>query len=244
MRISTTIGGATGSAIIIAWLGALCISVYKFSSLIKWSLFILSTITIFYTVSRGSIIVWILYCLYYFYKHYLQYSTLKVKLLSIMSALIIIGGLNYLSVFDAVIDRNNQLSNNATTGRDIHIERSVKIIKESYGFGVGPAMMFPEKSIQGVVIPKKKEAAHNAYLIVTGETGFIGLLIFLLIIILILINISYDNSLSIFVWLALLVNFNTEGVVLMSEFMALFIFILMTLLKQKSYETYSVYSKA
>lgn len=243
MRISTTIGGATGTAIIIVWLGALCISVYKFCTFIKWSLFILSTITVFYTVSRGSIIVWILYSIYYFYKYYLQYRSFKVKILAILSALIVTGGLNYFSVFDAVLDRNEQLSNNMTTGRDVHIERSIRIIEESHGFGVGPAMMFPEKSIQNIVTAKKKEASHNAFFIIIGEMGFIGLLLFLAIIILILSNISYGNPLSIFVWLALLINFNTEGVVLMSEFMALFIFILMTQLKQESHETYSVYFK-
>lgn len=231
MRISTTIGAATGTAIIIAWLGALCISIYNFPSLIRCILYLLTTIAIFYTVSRGTIIVWIAYSLYCLYKYYLRYSSIKVKVISIVLTVAVVLGLNHFSIFDAVLDRNQQLTGNTTTGRDAHIERSVKIIRDSKYLGVGASMMFPEKSIQEVVIPQKREAAHNVYLIVIGELGIIGLLVFVGIIVTMLTNVSNSNPLMIFIWLTLLVNFNTEGVVLMSEFMALFIFMLMVIQK-------------
>lgn len=243
MRISTTIGAATGTSIIIGWLGVLCTSVYKFPVLIRCSLFILSTIAIFYTVSRGTIIVWIVYSFYYLYKYYLRYSSFKVKMISVIFSIAFVAGLNYLSIFDAVLDRNRQLAGNTTTGRDVHLERSTKIIRESKFLGVGASMMFPEKSIQEVVVPQKREAAHNVYLIVMGELGIIGFLVFVGIIMIMLCNVSCDNPLKVFIWLVLLVNFNTEGVILMSEFIALFIFMLMVIQKHIYNENF-IYTQA
>lgn len=241
MRISTTIGAATGTSVIVSWLGILCFSLYEFPSPIKWSLFIMTVIAVFCTVSRGSIIAMSLYALYYVYVNYLNKSTFKTKFTAITSALVIIMGLNYFSVFDPIMDRNEQLATNISTGRDKHVEHSFKIIEKSKGMGVGAAMMFPEKSIQGIVVPKEREASHNVFLILAGETGIIGLILFLGTLLILLFNTDRNCSLHVFLWLALLVNFNTEGVILMSEFIALYIFMLMSI--QKNINESTIYTK-
>lgn len=229
MRISTTIGAATGTSVIVAWLGILCFSLYDFPSPVKWSLLVISIIAVFYTVSRGSIVVIAMYTMYYVYTNYLKGSSLKVKIASIAVTFAIIAGLYNISVFDAIKDRNEQLKKNVYTGRDRHIENSLKIIEDSKGLGVGAAMMFPEKSIQKAVVPSKREASHNVLLIVAGETGIVGLFSFLGIILLMLFNADRNHSLYVFLWLALLINFNTEGVISMSEFIALYLFMLMSI---------------
>lgn len=236
MRISTTIGAATGTAVILVWLAAFCISYFELKKYMKLAIILISTISIFYTVSRGAIIVWGVFILIFFYKNYLQYNSLIKKLYFFIIFISIISCLSYYSVFDPIIDRNKQLENSSSivTGREKHIDKSLKIIKESNYLGAGAAMMFPEKSIQKVVVAKKKEASHNIYLIVTGETGLLGLFIFISIFIILYNNIREEHLLiKILVLLSMIVNFNTEGVILMSEFISFFLFILMSVQKAR-----------
>lgn len=236
MRISTTIGAATGTAVILVWLSAFCISYFELNKYKKLAIILVSTISIFYTVSRGAIIVWVLFLLVFFYKNYLQYNSLIKKLYFLIIFISIITSLSYYSVFDPIIDRNKQLENSSSlvTGREKHLDKSLKIIKESHYLGAGAAMMFPEKSIQKVVVAQKKEASHNVYLIVAGETGLLGLFFFISIFIIMYINIREEHLLiKILVLLSMIVNFNTEGVILMSEFSTFFLFILLSVQKAK-----------
>lgn len=242
MRISTTIGAATGTAVVIGLLGALCLTVYKWNKIEKIILLLATTAGVYITMSRGSSIAWTLFVVYFVYKEYLYHVSFSKKFKLAIVISLVITALFYVGVFRPILARFEHMeqSSDFSAGRDDKMDISIRMIKESFPFGYGLGQVFPEKAIALDYKAPNKFAPHNMYTLIGIELGIPGLLMYLLLIILLLRGINYKNPLSIYLWLVFLVNANTESILLDSEFAALILFAIMSITKfrQKSSAKY------
>ncbi|WP_173474955.1 O-antigen ligase [Fibrobacter succinogenes] len=219
-RISTTIGSATGTAFILMILGFICTSKYKISIMLKIFLYMVTSISMLLTISRASIFTWSIYlftvCLVFYFS-----KGITVK--KIFFIFLIFGafvGSYHLGFFNPLIERNVQLSYDANvmTNRDRLFEKALNVVQESHYMGVGLGQVFPNKDIANCINSVYKTAPHNCYLVILAELGLWGLALFLFMIIMMTLQLDFSKAATIG-WIGiLLVNFNTEGVILHSEF--------------------------
>ena len=140
LRISTTVGAATGTAVILVMLG---VGLLYYESLKKWvqfALLIIVTIAIFLLQSRGSVVIWGVFLSYYLYRKYLVNTSFYVKLRIILLCVVSFILLQKMGIFNPLIERQRALmeygNNDISTGRsDLGIE-AIHVFQESGGFGV------------------------------------------------------------------------------------------------------------
>lgn len=220
-RVSTTIGAATGTGVVVALCGYLCTSFYQFNQKIKIFFIILVTLAIFFTVSRGSIIVWSAYLVVLIYKDYIKGVTFSKKILYIgfFSVLMYSGCQN--GIMDPIIKRQEALEmyGDASTGRGGRVDDMIKSIKDNNYIGVGPGMIYLDKSIQSVCKSDYSFgfSPHNSHLLIFAELGLIGYLFFLYLYMELLIKLDYRLSGAFAMPLLFLVTFNTENFPLYQE---------------------------
>lgn len=231
-RVSSTIGAATGTAIIVCVLGIISICVYSLSDRFKFIIALLVTIALFFTVSRGSIIVWILFILYYVYKHYYRRSPFFRRLGILLVVCISLFVLYRFDVFEPVVERSESLSD-FSTGRDERFSHAIEIYNQSHSIGVGLGQVFPDKSISSIVKSPYRMGPHNLFLVVLAETGLLGLILFILTLLIVLIRLDYSKEISLAVWLVILINCNTECCFVYYEFMVPLLLLCMASLKTR-----------
>lgn len=222
-RVSTTAGAATGTAAVICLLGILLTSFYKFSEKTKVVLFVTCTIAIFLSMSRGAAISWSLYALLLLYSNYIKKKKSSTRIKAILVAFFIGIALFYSGVFNPIYERTEQIED-ITTGRESRFEAGFDVFMESSGFGVGAAQVFPDKSISKVIHAGFWMAPHNTYLIYLAEMGILGFLLIIFLYYQMAKRLKYDSAVSIMFLVVLLINLNTEGCFVNSEFLALFFF--------------------
>lgn len=234
-RISTTVGAATGTGVVISVLGIIITSCYKINLKIKYLLIFLFTIAVFFTISRGSILLWGLYLLILFYYSFYKYFNYNKRILSIIIAISSLSILNSYGIFDPIKERTESLKyDDVTTGRDDRYQKAIKIFDESNYIGVGSGQVFPEKSIKKYVGKEYNMAPHNTYLTYLAEIGIIGLTLILILYLYTLFNIDYSLIISKMFPFILLLSYNTEGCIVTAEFLSLmFFYIMLTLIKTK-----------
>jgi len=235
-RISTTIGAATGSALIIMILGIVCTTRYKIPKWLKFTIYIITSVSILFTISRGAILTWTLYLILAFAIYFFSngFTLKKYLFLFFLAGLLI--EFNHLGVFEPLVQRTAQLSydNQVESGRDVLRKKTMNIISESYYMGVGLGQVFPDKDVLNRIHSSHKTAPHNSYLIIFAELGFVGLVLFLFMLIMMSLYLDYSKA-AFWAWVfLLLVNFNTEGVLLHSEFWSAVLFFYLNL--EKKYE--------
>jgi len=234
MRISTTVGAATGTGIIIMFLGGLALTLYSMTSFQKWCVLIISSFGVFFTVSRGASLSWTLLIMYYIYTRYLRHRRLGFKLRSLIGITCIGIGLFYAGLFNPLIERYSLKSDvDVSSGRDIRVETAINYYYNSGYMGVGLAQVYCDKSISDIMPNTYKVAPHNTYVTILAEQGIIGFLLFCSLLVIILRSLDYKNHLSVLIWLTILINMNTEAVLLHAEFMAPFLFITMVSIKKQ-----------
>lgn len=222
MRISTTIGAATGSAIIIMILGCIVTGYYKFRKATLYILIILVSVTLLFTISRGSILVWILYLSFYFLKHLRRVSFSRKLLYCIVigAALVVFDDLGF---FEPLKNRMEANKGDQSTGRDDLNDKALNLIESSDFLGVGIGHVYPEKIIQFHLDVPNFVGMHNTYLTYLAEIGFVGLMLLIVFYIALLSQLHVmNNSLSVVLFCILLVNFNTEAVFVDQEFISIF----------------------
>jgi O-antigen ligase len=233
MRISTSIGAATGTAVILMMISAISVSVYKISKMLRWILLLIGTIGVFFTVSRGAIISWSVFVLVFIYVKYLRNVTLTKKIGSFISIAFLFGAFYFLGAFNPLIERNAEKGDvNVTSGRDVRVEAAMRMYHASHEIGVGLGQVFSDKSVSNIIKSNHKMAPHNTYVTVLAEQGFIGAFLFILLFLVILFYLDRKNIMSFLFLLILLVNFNTEAIVLHAEYMAPIMFIAMISVKR------------
>lgn len=224
-RISTTIGAATGTALIILILGIICTSKYKIPLWLKVCIYLLVSISIIFTISRGSIITWLVYLFCSALFWWLSKGVVVKKVFVPVFVIGVVATSNYLGLFDPLVQRNEMLSSSKQieSNRDVLRAKSLNIASVSYYLGVGLGQVFPEKSISELIHSNYRTAPHNTYLVVLAELGVFGLILFLFVIGKMLFSLNYTKVSSISFAVLLLVNFNSEGVMLFPEFWTAFI---------------------
>lgn len=220
MRISSTIGGSTGTAIILCILGIICSSCYKLPNKLIFISIIISTIAIFFTVSRSSIILWVLYLFILFYYRYFHSTPLYKKIISVIVALGIIMALDSYGVFSPVIERSEILVNNneVLSGRDDRRNKALEIAEDSYWLGVGAGQVFPDKSVREIMSPTHYLAPHNFYMVILSEHGIVPLIMVLLLLFTMVRKLRFSQSQNIGFLLLLIISFNSEGIIADAEF--------------------------
>lgn len=233
MRISTTIGGATGSAVIIGLLGAFCISIYEWNKLEQIALIVLTSIGVFFTMSRGTSLVWIIYVIYFVYSTYLKHTRFSTKIKALLGATILLTGLYYVGIFRPIENRFEHMeqSSDFSAGRDDKLAISLKMIDESAPFGYGLGQVFPNKAVALNFNEPHHFAPHNMYMLIAIELGWSGLFLYILLIFCLMSQINYKNPLAVYLCLLFIINANTESVLTDSEYSALIIFAIMAITK-------------
>lgn len=137
MRISTTVGAATGTAVVIGLLGAINLTIYKLSMCSRIVLIVVSTIGVFFTMSRGSSLVWAIFLLIYFYMHFFKHYRFAKKVKSTIVLLVCLAAFNSLGGFTPILSRIEHMnsSDDVYASRDSKFEISKKMISESEPWG-------------------------------------------------------------------------------------------------------------
>ena len=211
-RISTTVGAATGTGIAIAMLGAIILSYYDLSLKYKIAFILLFSLSILFTISRGSILLWGLFIIFYTYKTYYSNSSFIVRINFLVVVSIIIAILNWMGAFNPVVERSNDLVDNFDTGRIEKVENVIVLFQNSNGFGIGSGQTKLDKSISNLVTRSTSLGAHNYYLSALAELGVIGLGLIIFFILIIVSDFNFKNTISFFSILLLLITFPTEPV--------------------------------
>lgn len=242
MRISTTIGAATGSAVVLVMLGVMLLYYSGVNIYLRVFVLILNTIAIFLLQSIGGILVWVLYLLYYLYVNYFREYAFDSKIKNI----IIFGGVLFclfrIGTFQPIMERYSQLEedDNIGTGRSELIERAMTVYSESGGFGVGLGQTNYDKSLR---ITQVKRAypigVHNYYICVLAELGFWGLSFLLIYLFSLIKYINFNNPISFYILLLFSITFCLEPIFSYSEFTCFAIFILMVSIKKVENEDIS-----
>lgn len=229
MRISTTIGAATGSAYVISCLGVICISIYNLSERWKFIILITVSLALLMLMSRTAIILWGIYVFYYIYKMYIRHASFTRKLGSILIAVVSIYAMYNYGAFDAIIERQeySKSVDNISSGRDVLIKRSLQIFKASGGWGAGIGQTHTDKSLNNVVKMSQPCGVHNFYLGQLSEEGVVGLILVILLLLTLIRNLDYKKPIAYFVLLQILLGFQTEPIYIEFEFVCLFFFLAM-----------------
>jgi hypothetical protein len=232
-RINSTIGGATGTGVILFMLGAFIFSQYIKKKIWQYFFLILWGIACFYTVSRGTVICLFLFTIIWLYRELKQQRTVA-KIIFIGAFAIVLTILNNLHIFNPIIERQAILEQGDMiySGRDDRLLVSLNIFQKSPIYGVGQGNIFPNKDIRASeFIPYHKAAPHNYWMLILGEQGVMGLIMFLWIFLFCLKKMDYTNYCSYAVILTMLVLFNTESIFLDDEYILLLFLMIIAPLK-------------
>lgn len=220
-RISTTVGGATGTGVVISLCGYLCSSFYQFNEKLKIGLLALISVAVFFTVSRGSILVWSMYLIVLLFREYLCRVKFSKKILYII-VFFSLGYIGYQNgIVDPIIKRQEalELYGDESTGRDERVESMTKCIVDYNFLGVGAGMIYSDKSINSVYNKDNNLgfSPHNSHLLILAELGIVGYLFFLYLYIGILKRLDYKKSGAIIIPFVFLITLNTENFPLYQE---------------------------
>lgn len=239
IRISTTVGAATGTATALTMLGCIIIGYYNLTTLWKIALGLLITVGVLFSVSRGSIAIWGVFVLIYFYRNYFHNSNLnkKIKYLAVFCTVLFL--LFSWGAFDPVIERTQMLNieDEMDTGRGDLERRAMDMYRSSDGIGVGNGIIQVDKSLIRIVDQKLHVGVHNYYISTLAEFGILGITLTVLYFAFLAIKFDYRYSLSYYALMLLLLSFNTEPIYTQAEFMSPAFFVFMICLKRnRKYE--------
>lgn len=243
MRVSTTVGGCTGTGVAIIMLAVLVNEVYKIGKKTKIFLLLLTTIAVLFTVSRGPILIWGGYVVIFIYRQYLRGAKLAVKMKFLIYFSIILSTFIYYGLFDPILERNDDLSESSYalgTGREEKNEEGIRLMLNSGGLGIGNGQTNIDKSLRGLVKESNHIGIHNYYITILAELGVFGLMITIFYFLFLIKNFDFTKTFAYYALLLLIVSFSIEPVFTYAEFMMPAFFIIMITLKRKKRSTRSV----
>lgn len=229
-RISTTIGAATGTSVIMFMLGGVVFYLFEETKM-KYLILLLWAISVFLTVSRGASLAFVLFILYFVYKELVNSEEKKRTILQLVLSFLLIGTILHTSGFiTPLVERNSILAEeDATTGRGDILKECIDIFFTSPVWGVGVGNVYCTKDLMALpdFIRTHPLATHNYYILTLMEQGVVGFLLFFLTMYFLLRRLPYLScSLCAVLIITMLVLFNTEAIFVNSEFMFLFAFML------------------
>lgn len=229
-RISTTIGAATGTSVIMFMLGGVAFYLFEGTKM-KYLVLLLWAMSVFLTVSRAASFAFILFIIYFMYKEVMNSDAKKRTMFQLIISFFLIGAILYVSGFiTPLIERSSIVAGeDATTGRGDIIEECIEVFSSSPIWGVGLGNVYCAKDLMALpdFIRTYPLAPHNYYILTLIEQGLIGFLLFLLTMFFLLRKLPYLScSLCAVLIITMLVLFNTEAIFVNSEFIFLLAFIL------------------
>ena len=199
-RISTTVGGATGTSIIIFILSSIAFYLFYGRKYIQLLILVASTLSILFTLSRGAIIAQLLFLLYYFLNNLkLNKSIFKFLFMIVLLVIISIILNNKYQVVSSVSQRigNSVVSGDVTSGRTERFENAYSLFLNKPIFGNGSSSLVSydrAKAIKGSSVESLNSfSPHNFFLLILVDYGLLGFLLFGLILFE-FIKISYQNK--------------------------------------------------
>jgi len=215
-RVSTTIGAATGTGVIMFMLGAFIISFYLKGKL-RVLFIVLYVITISLTVSRGPFLATALFFVVFIWR---EVKESRYKWVSISAIVILIIVMYSTGLFNPIMERVEVQSSDITTGRDELFEKGLEIIERSPAFGIGNGNIFPEKDLRNSTFePLSYIATHNYYIVVAAECGIVGFILLLICFILLLSRMDYKKSYVFYIILITqIISMNVEAIFTFKEF--------------------------
>lgn len=199
-RISTTAGGSTGTGVIIFMLSSIAFYLFYNRKYIQLLILVSSTLSILFTLSRGAIIVQLLFLLYYFLSNLqLKKSVFKFFFTFLLLASISIMLNNKYQVVSSVSERigNSVVSGDVTSGRTERFKKSYSLFLNNPIIGNGSSSLVSysrAKAIKGSSVESLNSfSPHNFFLLILVDYGLLGLLLFGLILFE-FIKISYQNK--------------------------------------------------
>jgi Lipid A core - O-antigen ligase and related enzymes len=245
-RINTTIGASTGTGVIVFMLGAFVYENYIKNSnkIFIFLFFILWVTSIFFTVSRGSILSILLLLIVITYKNIINFS-LKKRLFFISSIILLFCFLNYLGVFEPILERQNIMieENDVTSGREIRQQIAINIFNESPLYGVGNGNVYPSKELMITDYPSTHAMSpHNFWLTILAENGILGLIILFIFYVSVMKRLNYEKYTSWAIIITIVVLMNVENVFIHDEYIALFFLLIISSLKNKQHKSNLNYS--
>lgn len=234
-RVSSTIGAATGTAVIVTNLGIICTSFFRIKKLMRLFLLGGASIAILFTISRGSILVWAAYILIYFYCNYFKEANIPNKFKYLFLFLMILGASYKMGVFNPLMVRQNRLEESGVvmTGRDSRIKNILEITKTNHYLGIGAGLYYPEKSLQGKyeIYNPMKESPHNSYLLILVELGILGILLFTFLYLGVIKNIDFNHPIGLSIPFIFAIHLGVENFPLYQECFPLITFLLLVVYK-------------
>lgn len=229
-RISTTIGAATGTGVIMFMLGGLVFYLYERT---KWKYLVLLLwgTSVFLTISRGPSLSFMLFILYFLCKE-ISISKTKLRTFSrLMVSFLLLGAILYFSGFiTPLLERSVSMTEeeNITSGREGVFITGFRIFMSNPVWGVGHGNVFCAKdlTLYSELMPTHPLATHNYYILNLIEHGIVGFTFFILTLFFLLKKLPYVScSLCAVLLITMLILFNTEAIFLDSEFIFLIAFI-------------------
>lgn len=228
-RISTTVGAATGTGVIMFMLGGIVFYAFEKTKLKYWIL-LFWTISVFVTISRGPSLALVLFVIYFIYKEILnshkKFRTIFRLAISFVFLTVL---LNFSGFLAPLLERSSQSAGgDITSGRGEMVDMGVRIFSLYPVWGIGIGNAFCSKTLFDIdYVRTYPLAPHNYYILTLIEQGVVGFILFMLTLFFLLKQLPIRFcSLSAVLLITVLVLFNTEAIFVNSEFIFLLAFIL------------------
>ena len=139
-RFNSTLGGPTMASQIMCILGCLLYYYYE-KTKIGYTILGVTLTILLIQMSRGAFIAFVFIMVFYFFD---TMKSKKYTLKFFISALLIILIIQHFGLFDIMIERNDSLREDFTSGRDSHLIKTFNMINsnQSWVFGLGLANVF------------------------------------------------------------------------------------------------------
>lgn len=240
IRFKTSAGSAIKTGFILLILSSLLHSLYYQQKYFRSGILLLALVAIAMTLSRGPLIVFLVFFIYitrkiitsFFKGKFLRHFPLYIigGFLIVLAMIKLDSALGISRSFMARID-GNAISNDVTSGRDIRYQYALDIIKDNLLFGAGSGNTKPYERTGSIEITSKSYdkyhlSPHNSYLLFLADYGLIGFLIFVLIFIQVFkVAFKYKklNSINLCLLSIVILSMNTEIIFLNMDMLMLLI---------------------
>jgi len=233
-RISTTIGAATGSGIVVFILGAILYQSFINRKIMSISIIAITSLAIAFTLSRGSLLAQVLFLVAVIAKHFMPFNFKKVLqavLALIMMSIVLIWVNNSINIYSSIEERfeNGIKSGDITSGREDRWSKTIDYISQDPILGNGSCFLLPYERARYLDVKTHNYfSPHNSYLLSLVDYGWIGFAIFFIVIIYIAFLVprtSYFSLLNISLLLNIFILMNVEVVFFNNQYFVPFFFL-------------------
>ncbi|TKG95379.1 O-antigen ligase family protein [Puteibacter caeruleilacunae] len=217
-RISSTVGGSTGTAVVLFIVGTIVYHCFKINRTIRVGSVCFTTVAIIFTFSRGALLAQVLFVLFLSFKwirHLKKQRSVFVFALCLIGVVFFSRSIKELKVMEGFKERfNNSIeSGDITSGRTERWEMAYELFKESPIIGNGSGYINPYIRGRNIgAYSRDMFSPHNVYLLCLVDYGIVGFSL-LCIVLLLFWKIAYnkeDSTLRFAMFLIIVILMNVE----------------------------------